>query len=82
MKRIAVALLLCALLLCLFSSCEKNGSAAYEPTPEEFTFTETDEQTNFVKLEMTDGSLIQMELFTQAAATTDRKYKEKVGEHY
>jgi len=82
MKRIAVALLLCALLLCLFSSCEKNGSAAYEPTPEEFTFTETDEQTNFVKLEMTDGSLILMELFPQTAPITVQNFKDLVSEHF
>ncbi len=82
MKRIAVALLLCALILCLFSSCEKNGSAAYEPTPEEFTFTETDEQTNFVKLEMTDGSLILMELFPQTAPITVQNFKDLVSEHF
>ena len=82
MKRIAVALLLCALLLCLFSSCEKNGSAAYEPTPEEFTFTETDEQTNFVKLEMTDGSLILMELFPKTAPITVQNFKDLVSEHF
>lgn len=82
MKRIAIAFLLGAVLLCFLGSCRKNGSAAYEPTPEEFTFTETDEQTNFVKLEMADGSLILMELFPQNAPITVQNFKKLVAEHF
>ena len=82
MKRIIIALLLGSILLGLLVSCRKNGAAAYEPTPEEFTFTETDEPTNYVKLEMEDGSLILMELFPQNAPITVQNFKKLVAEHF
>ena len=68
MKRIVAAMLLTVTLLCLLGSCTKPSvPSTSEGKVEDYQFTETAEQTNFVKIEMMDGSIILVELYPDIA---------------
>ncbi len=79
MKRTLASILLVTALLCLASSCRKqNPASRTEGTIADYTFTETLEQTNHVKIEMTDGSLILLELYPDIAPITVQNFKDLV----
>ena len=76
MKRIVATILLVMTLLCLLCSCAKpTVSSTPEGKVEDYQFTETAEQTNFVKIEMMDGSIILIELYPDIAPITVKNFK-------
>jgi peptidyl-prolyl cis-trans isomerase B (cyclophilin B) len=75
MKRIVAAILLAMTLLCLGSCTKPTVSSTPEGKVEDYQFTETAEQTNFVKIEMMDGSIILIELYPDIAPLTVKNFK-------
>ncbi len=84
MKRI---LLLLLALLCLslsLSACQPRPtvSTTAEGKVEDFIFTESSEPTDFVKIEMADGSLILLALYPDVAPITVQNFKDLVARKF
>lgn len=82
------AILLSVLLLC---SCTGKGEEEQDSVPHEdtlsgelegYSFTQTDLQTDTVKLEMTNGEVILMELYPQEAPETVKNFKKLIEKKY
>ncbi len=84
MKRLLSLLLLTVAVLTL-ASCRKTEGAFSSSTSgslSSYSFTETDEATNFVKIEMEDGGIILIELYPDIAPITVANFKELVADHF
>ena len=84
MKRLLLLLLAVSALL-IFSSCRKSAGAASGTTTgslSKSTFPETDEVTNFVKIEMENGGIMLIELYPDVAPITVKNFQDLVAEHF
>jgi len=87
-KRSLIKLLSAMLAATLFCACgeEKKLPEEYESTKEgtttEVSFAEAEEETNYVKIEMTDGGIIIIELYPDIAPITVANFKKLVGEKF
>ena len=83
MKRFVAFLLTMIVALGLMVSCQKpSPTAPSEGKVEDFLFEETDEPTNFVKIEMTDGAMILVELYPDVAPITVENFKNLVAGNF
>ena len=83
MKRILSITLLAVTLLLMLNACQTPPAASTpEGKVEDFIFTETTEQTNFVKIEMADGAIILIELYPNIAPITVKNFKGLVATNF
>ena len=83
MKRFVAFLLTMIVALGLMVSCQKpSPTAPSEGKVEDFLFEETEEPTNFVKIEMTDGAMILVELYPDVAPITVENFKNLVAGNF
>ncbi len=82
---IKIISVICVLMLC---GCAESGKTLETPktTAEvsvgELKYTETEDETDTVKLEMTDGGIIIIELYPDIAPITVKNFKKLVSEHF
>lgn len=77
--------IMCVLALCGCASDEKTletPKTTSEWNADEISFTETEAETNTVKLEMTDGGVIIFELYPDIAPITVKNFKKLVSAHF
>ncbi len=81
-KKNLIKLIAFALTVLLFVSCEKSELSSHEDTKEgvheNVSFAETEEQTNYVKIEMMDGGIMIIELYPETAPITVANFKKLV----
>lgn len=80
MKKILI--LIMVLSLFLVTGCERKTKYITNGTIEGITFKETDEVTNYIKIEMKSNDLIIMELYPEIAPITVENFQKLVSEKY
>ena len=85
-KKNLIKILAISLMVFLFVGCQPKELETHEDTKEglldTISFSETAEQTNFVKIEMMDGGIMIIELYPQTAPITVANFKKLVSQSF